>query len=201
MELTKEQLQTKLDSLEQKHKELNQKLNAKQAMDDEKKNHEAKKATLKMAMDHMDDEKKARYIAAVMASDDEELKKAMSEVEKDDHKAKKATDDEDKKDSKLSARVRELEAKLATPMIQAMVSARENAGASTNEITNFKNSLMAKSYNEIETLYEIVHPLVAQAPKQETTSNPYFTTATFDQQISAKEESANITDILGGDSN
>ena len=79
-------------------------------------------------------------------------------------------------------------------MISAMVQARENTGASSTDITNLKNSLMAKSYEDIETLYQVVHPLVS-TPKQETTSNPYFTTATYDQQVSAKE---NITNILEG---
>ena len=133
---------------------------------------ETRMALAKQAMSEMDNDEK-KELKSAMDKDmvDQKEKSAMSEDKKDDNKTAMSedkkddsktamSDGDDKKDEKIKA----LEAKLASltasmsgmvsqPKIEAMLTARANAGMSQQALMKFRSSLVGKSTEQIEQRY------------------------------------------------
>lgn len=71
---------------------------------------------------------------------------------------KKAMEEKDKQIASLTASVNYLS---ATPMIEAMLTARRNVGVDEKDISSFKSSLYGKSPKEIESIYNSEKALYA----------------------------------------
>ena len=180
-------LESQIDKLEKEHTQ-----HAK-AMDDEhKKNHEARKAILKAAMENMDEEKYASFKSAM--EEDDETKKAMDEMEKEKEKSakkssKKGQEEEKKKDEKQEARIATLEAQIRDPLIAKMLKARESAGMNEESIKEYEKSLKAKSLEEVQTIYNFDLPIIEQLTASESEDTPEPKHFAFSARASGQMES------------
>ena len=203
-DLTIDQLNAKIETLEASVK----------AQEDEKKE-DAKKATrkasIKKAMEHMDDEKKAKFIATLKSSDDEDEKKIASELEdehKKDSKTKKGTEHEDdKKDAtdhekkeleskiaKLSATVESYEAKESANIIDSLVALKASNVPGFDEQT-YRTTLQAKSFTELSALAADRADEIATLQASTATDGPNLKHFAFTASTSEPTES--LESIMG----
>ena len=126
--------------LEQKQDLIEEKITKLSAQEEEKKeakgndhdNVQARKATLRAAMDIMDEEQKAKYVSKLKAMEDEVTAKALAELE---------PDEKDKEIAKLQARLKE-------PII--------------NNLTDDKviaDKLSARTLAELENIQDIINTM------------------------------------------
>ena len=154
----------------------------------DKENLEAVTAQLKAATDEKaKSDEKVKELESKIAKMEKEAKKgaiaACDKCGSTDHTTENHTDensadndndgDESAKQAKqLKATVQKLESKLAQPMIVEMLSAREQNGATKEQLDSFSKSLNAKSYEQIETQYNdekiLIKNLAAKTEEQKT---------------------------------
>ncbi len=165
------EMQSKLKAAQEEKKELESKLKAQQ--EHKEKEMTSKKARYsKLFAQTNEDDAKKMYAQLKASTDDEDELKAIHE-EYDNHtKARKAAyDDPEKKE--LQASNKAMAAQLSAPMIATLVAIRKERMPEA-ELTEFENSLKAKSFVEIQTVYQNESYIInALKSKDHKTSTDY----------------------------
>ena len=178
-ELTVDQLNSKVEDLQSQLKASEDKEKTAQH---EGEIQGARVAAIKTAMDQMDGDQKIDFRSSINACSDEGMKKAIKEIPEEktktskskkgrgkeedddsDKKAKTADDDDDddanknmmarEENEKLTAKVKKMEAKMALPIVEKLLKARQVSGMSDVNLQVYSAQLKGKSLDEIEVLY------------------------------------------------
>lgn len=159
-EQTNEELLAKVGLLEKQLKAAEDKRNE-DLINEEKK--EAKKAALISAMEHMSYDDKKALRSRVAMSDDEDMKKAMSEIpeeDKDKSKEGKKGQNEDEEKEKLEAKVKTLSASLkeyesdrSVELINDLVTLKASLIPDLDEDL-YKTKLKAKTFAELKAMHK-----------------------------------------------
>ena len=181
------EMQSKLKAAQEEKKELESKLKA------QEENHEkeisAKKARYsKLFAQTNEDDAKKMYAKLKAATDDEDELKAMDE-EYDNHTKARKAQYEDPEKKELQASNKAMAAQLSAPMIATLVAIRKDRMPEA-QLTEFENSLKAKSFVEIQTVYQNESYVINALKSKSSTTGPDYThfdfNGTDDNSLSAK---------------
>jgi hypothetical protein len=109
----------------------------------------AQKASLVAALQSIPEDEREEFVESFKATAKDADVKIIDEALKEAKSFKARKDEQPKEDPRIKA----LEAKLAAPLITEMLKAREENGASKDELESFEKSLKAKTYAQIEEQY------------------------------------------------
>lgn len=189
------EMKSKYSNLEKDHKEMEAKLKS-QEKDDEKVETAKRAKYAKMfATTHSEDEEN-KMVAMLKATEDkEDLKMATEEYE--NHKTARKAQTEDPEKKELMEANKAMQAKLAEPMVDGLVTLRKNK-LSESDLTTYETSLKAQTFTEIQTAYDNEKYLMAQPDSlSASTEDPM---AFPGEQTSHALSAKSIDDILEGQS-
>lgn len=191
------ELESKLKAQDEEKKELESKL--KSQNEEKEKEMTAKKARYSklFSQSENDDDGKKMYARLKATTDDKDELKAMDE-EYDNHtKSRKAAfDDPEKKE--LQASNKAMAAQLSAPMIATLVAIRKERMPAA-ELTEFENSLKAKSFVDIQTVYNNESYIINSLKSKNTTSKPDYSHFEFNGADDGNALAAKSLEELTGD--
>lgn len=163
-----------LESLSAKVEQLEASVKAQEDDKKEDAKRAIRKASIKKALEDMDDEHKAKFIAALKSSEDKDEQKVGQELEdehKKDSRTKKGQEDDKKEDAKshksseeekkeleskiakLSATVANYETEKSSSIINNLVALKASHVPNFDE-QSYRTSLKAKSFAELSALHQ-----------------------------------------------
>lgn len=160
-------LKAKLKGMEDDKKDLEAKLKA----NEDDKDTEAKYGKLKAKFSALfkgnTDEEREKLIAKLKGMEDEEEMKAMEEVHKE-MKAKEDGEGNDTTVTKLKAKMEKMERLFLPNMIDGLISLKASTGVDQKSLREYHTALLAKSYDDVETLYENDSIIIKGLPAKTT---------------------------------
>jgi len=190
------EMQSKLKAAQEEKKELESKLKAQQ--EEKEKEISAKKARYSKLFAQTDeDEGKKMYAKLKAATDDPDELKAMDE-EYDNHTKARKAQYEDPEKKELQASNKAMAAQLSAPMIATLVAIRKDRMPEA-ELTEFENALKAKSFVEIQTVYENESYVINALKSKNITTRPDYSHFDFNGSDDSDSLSAKSLEEITGD--
>jgi len=190
------EMQSKLKAAQEETKELESKLKAQE--EEKEKEISAKKSRYSKLFAQTDEEEgKKMYARLKAATDDEDELKAMDE-EYDNHTKARKAQYEDPEKKELQASNKAMAAQLSAPMIATLVAIRKDRMPEA-ALTEFENSLKAKSFVEIQTVYNNESYVINALKSKDTTTRPDYTHFEFNGSDDNEALAAKSLEEITGD--
>ena len=162
-------LEAKLKATEETKEKLEAKL---KAADDEKNNNNLKaklKAKFSAMFKGMSENERENMKAKLKGVEDEENMKAMEEVHKE-MKAKEDGEGNDTTISKLKASIEKLQSHNLPMYIDGLIALKASTGVEQKVLREYHTGLLAKTFSEVETLYEADQIIIKGLPAKSVQS-------------------------------
>lgn len=191
-----EEMKAKLTAAEHDKEELESKLKAQEEKHEkELESRKAKYSKLFAQSENEEDSKKMYARLKATTEDKEDLKAINEEFEKHNTARKAQTEDPEKKE--MQAAMKSMQSKLAEPLIQGLVAVRKGKMPEA-ELTQFTESLKAKSFTEIETQFNDESFMINSLKSNTTQTPPGYENFQFNGGESQALSSKSLEEIAGG---